>query len=155
MARIGFDFDGTLAVWPQGVRADYSDPYGSIAKCAAVMGSMKWLKACIRNGHEVVIITGRDILHEGAIRYWLLQFTGKFIDVVTRPDYVSLDEASQANWKATEIAARTLLIYVGDNHRIDKEAARMAGVRFLDAKVFRNGALPALPMNLATTRRGA
>jgi len=98
--RIGFDFDGTLAVWPRGSRVNYANPTWAMTHAAAVLGTVKWLKAVLQRGHEVVIITGRDALHRGPLRYWLFQFTGRFLDVVTRPSNVGLDEASQAAWKA-------------------------------------------------------
>lgn len=152
---IGFDFDGTLAVWPRGVRIDYDNPQWAMAQAAAVLGTIRWMKAVIKRGHDVVVITGRGAIHQGPLRYWLFQFTGHFIDVVTRPTAVGLNSAEQAAWKAKVVRELGVCMYVGDNHRIDKAAAKIAGVRFLDAKTFRNGTLPALPMILANSRRGA
>lgn len=153
--KIGFDFDGTLATWPLGSRRNYNDAFYAMTHAAAILGTVKWMKAVMRRGHRVVVITGRGTAHRGPLRYWLFQFTGQFVDVVARPNHVGLDVVAQAAWKAQVLSELAVNVYVGDNHRIDKEAARLAGVRFLDAKAFRNGALPALPMNLATAIRGA
>jgi acid phosphatase class B len=143
--RIGFDFDGTLAVWPRGFQVRYDDATAAMVNAAAVLGTIKWLKASVRQGHEVIVITGRDALHHGHLRYWLFQFTGNFIDVITRPNTVGLDVMSQAMWKAQVIQDLDVDVYVGDNPRIDQEAARIAGVRFIDAGRLRRGELPPLP----------
>lgn len=143
--KIGFDFDGTLAVWPRGFQVRYDDATSAMVNAAAVLGTIRWLKASVRQGHEVLVITGRGALHHGHLRYWLFQFTGLFIDVITRPTTIDLDAAAQATWKAQVIKDLEVEVYIGDNPRIDREAARIAGVRFIDAGRLRRGELPLLP----------
>ncbi len=150
--KVGFDFDGTLAVWPRGTRVDYGDPDWALANSAAVLGAVKWLRGLLNAGHEVVVITGRDGSHASSLGYWLLHFAGRRIPVVTRPAHVGLDAASQAAWKAQAILEAGVTVYVGDNLRIDKAAAHFAHVRFLDAMMFRFGTLPPLP---ATEKGGS
>lgn len=122
--KIGFDFDGTLAVWPRGARVDYNDAHWAMTHAAAVLGAVKWLKCVLARGHEVVVITGRGSAHRNPLRYWLRQFIGQRIDVITRPDHVSLDPVSQAAWKDEAMHKLGVVVYVGDNHSIDNAAAR-------------------------------
>ena len=146
--KIGFDFDGTLAVWPRGARVDYGDPQWALANSAAVLGTVKWLRSLLAGGHQVVVITGRDERHASSLNYWLLAFVGCRLPVMTRPDHVGLSCDAQAAWKAQAMLDAGVTVYVGDNPRIDKAAARMAHVRFLDALMFRDGTLPPLPASL-------
>ena len=145
---IGCDFDGTLAVWPRGVRVDYDNPQWALANSAAVLGTVKWLRAALSCGHTVVIITGRGAEHNSSLQYWLRHFIGHRLPVVTRPGHVGLDCESLAARKAAAMVDAGVSVYVGDNPRIDKAAAQMAHVHFLDAMLFRAGNLPPLPVNL-------
>ena len=142
--RIGFDFDGTLAVWPRGSTPRYDDPEWSLANAAAVLAAVKWLKLVLKLGHDVVIVTGRGEDHVDALRYWLLCFTGQRLRVIARPAAVSLSCDAQAAWKAGVLTELGVSAYVGDNHRIDAVAARIAGCGFIDAACFLRGEMPQL-----------
>ncbi len=143
--KIGFDFDGTLAVWPAGVQVRYDDADWSLPRAAAVLATVKWLKQLIAQDHDVVVVTGRGENHVSPLRYWLHEFTGHWLPVVARPDHVGLSCQAQAAWKASVLQELAVCVYVGDNPQIDKAAARLARVRFLDAARFLAGELPPLP----------
>lgn len=152
--RIGFDFDGTLSVWPQGARINYEDPTWTLANSAALLGAVKWVRRILAAGHEIVIITGRDARHASSLSYWLRAFVGQGLPVITRPTHVGLDCTSQAAWKAQAMMDARISLYVGDNLRIDQTAARIAQVQFLDAKLFRDGTLPPIPQRIEPVTEG-
>ena len=124
MARIGFDFDGTLAVWPRGSTPRYDDSEWSLANAAAILAPVKWLKLVLKLGHDVVISTGRGEDHVEALRYWLLCFTGQRLTVIARPSDIGLTCHAQAAWKARALIEIDAAVYVDDNHRTDEVAAQ-------------------------------
>lgn len=142
---IGFDFDGTLAVWPAGVRPRYDDPEWALARSAAVLAAVKWLMDILKRGHSAVVVTGRGEEHVDSLQYWLMCFTGHRLQVVARPTAVGLACEAQAEWKASVLSEIGAEVYVGDNHRIDAVAARTAECRFIDAACFLRGELPPIP----------
>lgn len=54
MARIGFDFDRTLAVFPRGSTPDYDDVDWCLANSAALPVAIRWLRLLLNLGHEVI-----------------------------------------------------------------------------------------------------
>jgi hypothetical protein len=143
--KIGFDFDGTIATCPKGVRLNFQDPLQSMAHSAAMLGPVQWIKRALSGGHEVVIVTGRGRDHAAPLRYWLQRFVGARLQVITRPDCVGLNVEAQAAWKATILMSQGIQVYVGDNRRIDQVAARLAGIRFMHASAFHEGLPPQPP----------
>jgi hypothetical protein len=144
---IGFDFDGTLAVWPRNSTPCYHDPSWTIARSAAIPAAIRWLHMLVRTGYTIVVITGRSESHAPSIRCWLKLFTGLRIQVIGRPNSISLNCNSQAIWKSKILLGLGAIAYVGDNLEIDESAAQIANCQFIDAACFLRGDFPALITN--------
>jgi hypothetical protein len=142
---IGIDFDGTIAVWPRGTKPNYNDPNHAMANAAALPAGIKWIQHQINAGHEISIITGRDIRHHAPLQRWLHIFLGTRLPMHCRPLTIGLSCSDQARWKFQVITENDIAIYIGDNPLIDEAAAKMAGIPYIDAACFQRGELPTIP----------
>lgn len=131
MAHIGFDFDGTLSVWLPGVKPDYTSGQEIFRGTAAVFSVVHWLKKQVGEGHQVSIITGRSQYHAPWLRLWCKTFLGFVPTIHCRPSFAPFDWEELAAWKSLVIQEERVAVYVGDNDRIDREAARMAKIRYI------------------------
>lgn len=151
---VGFDFDGTLVCPRQGTGRNFHDPRQSILDAAALLGPFAWLRSLRRRGYQVIVITGRPEPHRKWIRAWLRCMLGQSLDVYCRPAEVLLDCPSQARWKARVLREEGVSIYVGDNWRIDGEAAMQAHVDFVDVADLIAGRTPRPPNRRAMSSWG-
>jgi hypothetical protein len=144
MPRIGMDFDGTIAVWPQGTKPNYNDPNHAMANAAALPAAIKWIQHQIKAGHQITIITGRDIRHHAPLERWFRIFLRQTPIIHCRPLSIGLSCSDQARWKFQVLIENDIAIYIGDNPLIDEAAAKMAGIPYIDAACFLRGELPTI-----------
>jgi hypothetical protein len=144
MACIGIDFDGTLAAWAQDSRIDYDDPEYAVLNAGALLGAIVWVKRLRAQGHRKVVITGRSHDHRATVGRWLYELVGERLEVYTRPPTIGLGCERQAAWKAVVLQNLAAVAYVGDNPRIDKIAAQVAQIPFIDAALLRRGLFPVI-----------
>ncbi len=142
--RLALDFDGTIATCPRNHVRDFDDLEDSMLTATAYPAVLHWLRICQREGHELAVITGRGAEHEPWLRQWFRCTLRTTMRVVGRPHDVGLSCHEQATWKAETLRAWGAALYVGDNPSIDLPAARMAGVRFIDAHAIQAGTFPTI-----------
>lgn len=142
--KVGVDFDGTLACLRPGAQRQFHDARQSILDAAALLGPTLWVQRMHTQGHEVLLISGRSVEHQGALRRWCLHFLGFAPPCYLRPRKLDLSCNVQATWKSQILRENGVSVYVGDNPRIDLEAARLAGIDYIDVGALIRGSFPLL-----------
>lgn len=128
---VGLDFDGTLATWGRGEKPNYHDPRYAICYANAIYPSISFVRREHGNGHEFVVITGRGVAHRRELMSWCEAMLGFQVPVICRPNTIGLTHEAQAAWKSEMIQRIGARTYIGDNPRIDGEAARLSGARYI------------------------
>lgn len=125
-----FDFDGSIAEWRRGSKADYVNPEATMRDCYS-NPNLRWIALQLRlNGFQMHVITGRGEEHRDVIHRWL-QFYGIVARIHCRPSHVALSCTDQAAWKASVLKDLQPITFIGDNALIDEAAARKANVPFV------------------------
>lgn len=140
---LAFDLDGTL-MRHAGAGVDYEDPAALRVGVVPIVEAVARVRALAAAGASVAYVTGR-CEHVRAV-------TLEHIEAFGLPAGVLLMNArwegyaAMARMKAGHLESLRAAMYVGD-HAADAEAARLAGVPFVQAEEFWAGALDASPVH--------
>lgn len=130
---VAFDLDGTLYDWAPGAKKDYDDPKAIVDHTLADPRAMGAVRRFFLQGFEMHVVTGRtEPVRLATSAKLSLEFPHiHHRRVHMQPEWKGWDALRR--FKADTLASIGHGLYIGD-HRIDKEAAAMAGWVFTSAQ---------------------
>lgn len=131
--RVVLDIDGTLC---HSRGANYEDPASLLANCQPIPGAHGAVMRHLEQGHEVSFLTGRPEKVRAVTRLQLASWFPLDEIEVRHRQHSPFSWELYVQEKATSLNDLAADLYIGDRSE-DRQAAKLAGVAFLDAEEWR------------------